>query len=250
MATKEFYIRSASETDARGPFTIEQLLSLAETGGVTPETLYYEAMEEKWVVISDNTELFVQIFPEKKKLTLKKDQKITSLNKPNNELQASIEVTDMLAAAEGRTHETADKSYHLVMADRCAKFGLWGMVLTMLLAMSAEVFPSIDGFLNFTPAKLLESPLVILGVVDLVIALFLLLGIVALYPVVRFRAMLGLGFFGFVYYTQGQPLHLAAAIAGSVGLYILTIFLSYVPIGLGLLLGIGGMGTLAYMAIF
>ena len=34
MATQEFYIRSATETEARGPFTQEQLSSLTEAGQV------------------------------------------------------------------------------------------------------------------------------------------------------------------------------------------------------------------------
>ena len=41
MATQEFYIRTASETEAHGPFTQEQLISLAEAGKVDPQTLYY-----------------------------------------------------------------------------------------------------------------------------------------------------------------------------------------------------------------
>ena len=32
--TQEFYIREASENEARGPFNMEQLVSLAETGQV------------------------------------------------------------------------------------------------------------------------------------------------------------------------------------------------------------------------
>jgi len=40
MATQEFYVRNESETEARGPFNLEQLLSLAENGQVTAETLY------------------------------------------------------------------------------------------------------------------------------------------------------------------------------------------------------------------
>ena len=43
MATQEFYIRNASETEARGPFNLEQMVSLAEAGQVTADTLYYEA---------------------------------------------------------------------------------------------------------------------------------------------------------------------------------------------------------------
>ena len=71
MATQEFYIRSASETEARGPFTQEHLLSLSENGQITKETLFYDANSEQWVRIGDNTELTELIFPERKALKLK-----------------------------------------------------------------------------------------------------------------------------------------------------------------------------------
>ena len=35
MATEEIYIRSEAETEARGPFNLEQLVSLADNGQVT-----------------------------------------------------------------------------------------------------------------------------------------------------------------------------------------------------------------------
>lgn len=54
MDTQEFYIRHASETDARGPYNLEEMVSLAETGSVTVETLYYDATTERWAVIGDN----------------------------------------------------------------------------------------------------------------------------------------------------------------------------------------------------
>lgn len=246
MPTQEFYIRNASETDARGPFTMEQLISLAETGQVTPETLYYEAQSEQWMSIGDNAEIKEAVFPEKKKLALKKDAKVAMLNK-ESETHPGIDVGDMLAAAEGRTKDTEDKSAHLVMADRCAKFGIWGGILMLLLAAVGEIAPSIDVLTNFSIGGLLKAPLVILGVFDIVLGLLLLLGVIAMYPVVRFRAMLGLGFLGFLFWTQNQNVHLAAAAAGSVGLYVSTVFLSYIPLGIGLLLGIGGMGALSYL---
>ena len=77
MATQEFYIRSASETEARGPFSVEQLVSLAETGQVTPETLYYDANAEKWIVIGESAEVHALVFPEKRKLTVKKDAQVS-----------------------------------------------------------------------------------------------------------------------------------------------------------------------------
>ena len=64
MDTQEFYIRHASETEARGPFSLEQLVSLAETGSVTAETLYYDATREQWVVIGESPTVKAAVFPE------------------------------------------------------------------------------------------------------------------------------------------------------------------------------------------
>ncbi len=248
MATQEFYIRSASETEARGPFSVEQLISLAETGGVTPETLYYDANAEKWIVIGENAEVRALVFPEKKKLTIKKDAQVASLNQ-ESDARAPISVHEMLAAAEGRTEDTKDWSAGMVMADRCAKLGLWGCIVMLLVAAAAEILPSIDVLTKFTSAGLLNAPLVILGVIDVFLAVLLLLGVVSMYPFIRFRAMLGLGFLGFIFWTRGEPTLLLAALAGSVGLYMCTVFVSYVPIFIGLALGLVGMGGLAYFFI-
>ncbi|MBI5381407.1 MAG: DUF4339 domain-containing protein [Opitutae bacterium] len=246
MATQEFYIRSASETEARGPFSVEQLVSLAEAGQVTAETLYYDAGNEQWLVLGDNAEIKALIFPEKKKLTIKKDPKIATLNKESTDTQAQISVHDMLAAAEGKTEDTQDKSAGLVMADRCAKAGTWGCIAMLIIAAAAEILPLIEVLTKFSLSGLLGAPLVILGLLDVFLAVVLMLGVVSMYPFVRFRAMLGIGFLGFLFWTQGQSTPLLAAVAGSIGLYFSTVFMSYATLGIALVLGLGGMGGLAY----
>ena len=88
MATQEFYIRNASETEAHGPFTLEQLVSLAEAGKVDPQTLYYEAGTEQWIVIGANADLKAVIFPEKRRLTIKPKDSIHSVNAPPDSASA------------------------------------------------------------------------------------------------------------------------------------------------------------------
>lgn len=249
MATKEFYIRNASETDARGPFSIEQLISLAEAGQVMPETLYYEATSEQWLSIGDDTELRPLIFPEKKKLQVKRDSRIPTLNKAK-ESDQPIDVVDMLAAAEGRTSDTRDRRSILMAADRCAKAGMYGAVLMLLLGVAIEVLPSIDLLTTFEWKNLIIAPTLVFGVLDLVLAVILSLGVVQLYPVIRGRAMLGVGFLGFLYYAAGEPRMAMAAVAGSLGMYGCTIFLSYLPMGLCLAMGFGGFGWLTYLLVF
>lgn len=248
MAMQEFYIRNATETEARGPYNLEQITSLAETGQVTPDTLYYDAGTEQWVSIGNNIEVKAVIFPEKKKLGVKKDVKVATLNK-ESENAAPITVNDMLAAAEGKTADTKDKSDIAIAMGRCAKIGMWSCVVGLLLAAAAQILPHADLVAAMDPAKIVTQPLVILGLVDVVLALLLALGVVSLYPFVRFRAALGLGFFGFIFWTQGHPAPLLAVTAGSVGLYLCTIVLSYLPTFIAAALTLLGMGGFAYYAL-
>ncbi len=249
MATQEFYIRNASETEARGPFTIEQLVSLAKAGQVTADTLYYDANAERWLALGSDLTIKAAIFPEKKKLVIKKAVRVNTLNK-TTETQAPIEVTDMLAAAEGRTADTRDRGHNYAMAERCAKAGLYGCMVMLILAAATEILPSIEIIVDFSPDKLLTAPIVALGLLDMALVVLMFLGVVATYPFLRFRAMFGLGFLGLFYWLQRDHLSLAASVAGSLGLYCSTIFLSYLPTTLALIFGLAGFGSLVYLHIF
>jgi hypothetical protein len=249
MATQEFYIRSASETEARGPFNLEQVTSLADAGQVTLETLYYDAANEKWVAIGENPEVKAAVFPEKKKLVIKKDVKIAALNKEATDTTVPITVNDMLAAAEGKTSDTKGKSDPAIAMARCARIGMWSAIIGLILAAVGEVLPSIDVVTSMDVAKIIQQPLVILGAIDVFLALMLVLGMVSLYPFVRFRAALGLGFIGLIFWTQGMATPLLALAAGSAGLYLCTVFVSYIPIALAALLVLAGMGGFAWFSL-
>lgn len=248
MATQEFYIRTASETEAHGPFTQEQLTSLAEAGKVDPQTLYYEATTEQWVTISSNPDLRLAIFPEKKRLTIKPKDRIATLNE-GPDTNPPITVTDMLAAAEGRTADTRDKRDRTVSMERVAKYGRYACTIMLLASAITLLLPSIDLIASLDTAKLILEPFVYLGVLDLGLALLLMLGMVSLYPFIRFRAMLALGFLGLIFWSQGQMVPLIAVAAGSAGLYLTTVFLSYAGLGLSIGLGLTGMVGLAYFLL-
>jgi hypothetical protein len=244
MATQEIYIRNATETEARGPFTAPQIADLAEAGQVTAETLIYDAATEQWVALSTDAELMSVVFPEKKKLTLKA-KAITSLNSPTEESRP-IAVGDMLAAAEGRTADTRGKSDPEASMARAAKIGMLGALGTLVFAAAAEILPSTDALISMEGEKILAQPLVILGVIDVALAILLGLGMTVLYPFVRFRAALGLGLMGFIYYAQEQPMALLSVIIGSVGLYLCTLVVSLIPAIVAVVAGVGGMGMLAW----
>lgn len=245
MATQEFYIRNESDTEARGPFTLEQLGSLIDSGQLTTATLYYEINTEQWTPISANAELKAALFPEKKKLTVRPKEKLETLNK-SAEGAAPITVTDMLAAAEGRTADTKDKQDPAAAMARAAGIGRFAAIAALVIASAGEMLPSVDAIMAMDMAKLMESPLVILGVIDLFLAVVLGLGVVSVYPFVRFRAALGLGFLGFIFWTHGQSLPFLTVLAGSVGLYLSTVFVSLLPIIIAAILAVGGFALVSW----
>lgn len=244
MATQEIYIRNATETEARGPFNVQQMSDLAEAGQVSGDTLVYDANTEQWVALNANAELMSAVFPEKKKLVLKAKE-IKTLNKPDENAKA-ITVNDMLAAAEGRTDDTKGKADPEIAMMRAAKIGMFGALFTLIAAAAAEILPSTDALLSMDPAKVLANPLIILGLLDVFLAVMLGLGTVSLYPVVRFRAALGLGLIGFFFYAQGLSAPLLQVAAGSVGLYFCTIVTGMIPAVIAAVAGVGGMGALAW----
>ena len=245
MAIEEIYIRRETETEARGPFNLEQLTSLADTGQVTAETLYYNATNEQWTAVGTSEELMAAIFPQRKKLKIKSKVKMDMLNKENDSA-APITVDEMLAAAEGRTAETAGKQDPALAMARAAAIGRWSVIVMLLLCIAGEVLPAVDDVMSMDLAKILPHPLVFFGAADLVLATLLGLGVVSLYPFIRFRAALGFGFIGFIFWTNGQPLPLLALAGGSFGLYCSTIFVSYLPVFVCAGLGLAGLGSVAW----
>ena len=248
MVPQEFYIRSETETEARGPFNLDQVMSLAEAGQVTAETLYYDATTEQWVAVGANAEVKSAVFPERKKLVIKRDTKVATLNKESDSA-APISVNDMLAAAEGRTEDTKDKSDPAIAMAKCAKIGMWAAIVALFLAAAGEILPVADQLTTMKPEQLVEHPLVILGALDIVLALLLILGVISFYPFVRFRAAFGFGFIGLVYWTQGMHVPLLAVAAGSAGLYLSTIFVTYAPTTIAAGLAVAGMGGFAWFAL-
>jgi hypothetical protein len=247
MAMQELYIRNATETEARGPFSAAQVADLAEAGQVTAATLVYDATTEQWVELGSQPELMAAVFPEKKKLSLKAKE-IKTLNRPDEDVKP-ITVGEMLDQAEGRTDDTKGKSDPQIAMMRAAKIGMYGAIATLVIAAAGAILPATDVLLAPETGKLLAQPLVVLGVADLALAVLLGLGVTSLYPVIRFRAALGFGLLGFMFFAQGQTVPLLAALAGSAGLYLCTVFVSVVPAAVAAAAGVGGMGLLAWQLL-
>ena len=247
MAAQEFYIREASETEARGPFNLEQLVSLADTGQVTIETLWYDPMVEDWAVIAASDELKSALFPEKRKLRMKVKE-VIPVQKSTDSV-APITVEDMLAGAEGRTADTKDKKDPAIAQAQAARIGMWAAVACLVLAAAGEILPSADAIAAMDVGKLLGQPLAFLGALDLFVAIMLGLGVDSFYPVVRFRAAAGLGLFGFVFFAQGMPVPLLAVLAASAGLYFATVWVDMLPVVVASALGVVGAAGAAYFLL-
>jgi hypothetical protein len=245
--TQEFYIRKATETDARGPFTLEQLSSLAENGQVDPDTYYYEAASETWATISGNPALMENLFPEKRSLRVKAktDAQVKALNTVS-ESDRPITVNDMLLAAEGRTPDTKDKADPAIARGRAAGVGLYAAMGILFVSAAAYILPHIDILVSLDLGAILHAPLLLLGLLELALGLCLALGAIGAYPAVRFAAMLGFGFTGALYYLNGDIVPLAFAAAAGFGLFLCTIFLSLPTVLVAAVIGFVGACGLAH----
>jgi len=243
--TQEFYIRKATETDARGPFTLEQLSSLAETGQVDADTYYYDAAAENWVVINSNPGLMEALYPAKKSLRVKpkSEAQVKTLNTVTND-DRPITVNDMLLAAEGRTPDTKDKADPAIAEGRAAVFGLYAAMGILFVTALAYILPHIDIILALNLGGILKNPLCLFGVLNLALGACLALGAVGVYATVRFAAMLGFGFTAAVFYLQGEPLPLAFSAAAGIGLFFCTLLVNLPGVILAATLGfIGACGV-------
>jgi hypothetical protein len=242
MPAQEYYVRGINDTDARGPFTMEQLISLAEAGQLTIEAYYYDTASEQWLAIANNPEMKLTIWPEKKQLSFKAAE-FRPVNQQGPD-DKPITVEQFLAAAEGKTEETKGRKDSSIRIMQAAIWGTRAAAITMIISAAAMVFPSINLIQAMEFEKLFGKPLVILGLLDVLLGILLFLGMISLYPFVRFRAMFGLGFLGLLFWIQGNPTGMIALGTGCAGLYFCTIFLNYVPLGVAMLAGICGMAAL------
>jgi len=249
MAAPEYYVRGLNDPEARGPFSLEQLSSLAETGQVTPDTYFYDATTEQWLLLGGNAELKAKLWPERKKLGFKQAE-FKTVNKELKEGERPILVEEFLAAAEGKTEETKGKKDKNLQMMHAAIWGTRGAAVILLLSAAVLTLPSVDQISALDYLKLADRPLVFLGLADAVLGVLLLLGVTSIYPLVRLRAMFGLGFMGFLLWTQGNPNATLAVAATTVGLYFSTIFLSYIPLAVTVLTGLGGLAALAGMTLY
>ncbi|MFW5883193.1 MAG: hypothetical protein ACOCVG_02395 [Verrucomicrobiota bacterium] len=253
MDQKEFYIRSGAEDSPRGPYRLDQLVSLGEAKQIDRETLYYDAKQEDWVAIGDQEELVQKVFPEKKRLSLARDRQELREQERAREMEEAeedgVDVDEMLAAAEGRTEETK----HLRHKERTEN--LAALLITPLLgvimlfsggALLYPFIPDIQAAIADQEWMGLVNPILIIGLIDLLLALLLFLSMTDIFGLLRARAMLGAGFFGYVFWVAGSPELVGAVVAISLAAFVCTLTLRLGVVLLALVAGLLGGAYLAF----
>ncbi len=244
MSNQEYYIRKLEENEARGPFNMEQLTSLAENGQVDDSTLYYDAAREEWSPVSNDKALFDTLFPAKKNLRVRSKENIPTLNTVSVD-DRPITVGDMLAAADGRTEETKDHADPAIAQAQAAQIGLYSALACTVICGAAFTLPHIALVLSLDLGAMLNAPIVFLGILFLALGIILALGSTEAYPYVRFTAMLSLGFVGTLLYFDGHHFPVLSAASAAIGLYLSTILINIPGAMLAATLGLLGSVGLA-----
>jgi hypothetical protein len=243
---QEYYIRNPDSDESRGPFTVDQLMSLGETGHITLETYIYNHDTEEWELLEHSPELKAAIFPEKKRLTMKAKGEFESLNKGELDIPP-ITINDLLAAAEGNTEETKHRKKEGVWREKAVGAAMYLSGLVLLISAIGLIWLQREAVFAFDLERMIASPLVIFAVLDLAVALLLFLQSSSVYPFIRFRSMAGAGFFLFFFWAVGHPLIGVLAALGSLGLFCLTIFVEKVPFLTSA--GIAALGMLGFLIL-
>jgi len=252
----DYYIRTPDHESSRGPFDIEKLLTLAEASQVNENTLYYDEEKEEWIPFALNPELFAQIFPKREKLSLKTVNAQDAAATEDDERDASggegIDVEHMLAAAEGVTEETKHLKKRAKSFDKAASLATNGIGIAFLLSAFSLIFPQFEIikllYEEGTYTQILNHPFLIVGIFDLFMALFLFLAITEIFPLLRTRGMLTLGFGLYVGWAVGDPTIMLASAVGGFGIFFATIAQSYSTMIIALVCSILGNGSLAFLA--
>lgn len=255
----DYYIRTPENDRSRGPFDVDKLHSLAEAGQVTANTLYYDETKEEWVPIGANADLKAAIFPERKRLSLsigkepksKEDDDEAEEEKEEDERH---DVADMLAAADGETEDTQHLKKERESFEKAALIAPMGLALIMMASAVFLLFPhlaTIQSALggNGSITSLFGYPFLLIAFYDLIVALALLLAVTEVYPFVRGRMMLGLGFGAYMGWALQAPELILAFFLAGIGPFWATLAKRVSLMILALSLGIVGNGFLAYLSL-
>lgn len=248
----DYYIRTADNSGSRGPLDEDKLLTLAEAGQIDANTLYFDEDKEEWIPIALNETLNAAVFPQAKKLTLKR--KTSTQEAPiDDDEPEGIDIEEMLAAAEGDTEETKHQVAEQKSKDRAASIASSGIGLIVIATALVFILPHLEVAEKRIAAgaytSLLNFPFLIVGLLDLMLGALLLLAVTAVYPLVRARAMIGFGFGLYLGWTLRDPWLLSAWLLSTGGLFAATLVSRLYLMLSALTAGAIGTGYLIYMVL-
>lgn len=250
----DYYIRTPDQDESRGPFDPIKLQTLAEAGQISENSLYYDETKEEWVPIALNKELHAQVFPKREKLELK-------IQKQKEQLAAEQALKDpgghsveaMLDAAEGNTAEKKAIKQREQSFQKAASLSAPGLGIMMMASAAFLLYPHYSIILDTVQggayAKLINFPFILIGLFDFIMGIFLFLAVTEVYPILRGRAMLTLGFGAYIGWSLGDPILMGVSIFAGLGIFLATIAQRQSIMYIALLVGIGGNAFLAYLAI-
>ena len=254
----EYYIKQPDTDHTRGPLTLEQMVSLAETGSIDEDTLLYDEVTEKWKPFSSYPELVPVVFPEKRVLSLNRKEEAPTEKEVIDEIavgrnKPKISAEGILAAASGDTKSTKRVGNLRRSREKAAGMAVPGIGTLLLITAISLIYPAktvvMHSIEDQTFMKAIANPLVLIGVIDLVFAGLVYMGVTSIFPVIRACAAIACGFMIYLFWAWDSPLLMMISLLMNGGLFISTISTRYFWMLLGLALGITGATTLAYAGI-
>lgn len=257
----EYFIRAPEDETASGPFSMDALQTLAEAGKLTPDHYFFNHKLESWIMFKGDEAMMANVFPQRKKLSLRRKtaEEIESLN-AGEEAIPEVKVEEVLAAAEGHTDETRHVRTRRQWRERAAALSVPLLAIMLLVSAASVLYPSwniIQALLDGKDGalrQLFERPVVFIGAIDLLMGIFLLLNATEIFPLIRFRAMIGAGFFAVVYaaeYINGDPVGIwmaCCSIGFGLGVYICTLTLNFQLMVIAATVGLAGAGGIFWFS--
>jgi len=249
----DYYIRTPEQDESRGPFDITKLRTLAEAGQVHENTLYYDEDKEEWMPIALNEFLMMEVFPKREKLNLDIKMREESTESPHSrEKESEINVEDLLKAAEADTEETRHLKRNRKSFERSVAVASMTLGFIMILSAVSFIVPHMaviqaaGGEKFYT--NLLNYPFLLVGVFDLIMSVLVMLAVTEIYPLLRGRSMLGLGFGLYVGWALGDPMIMLGFGLGGLGVFMITVSQKFSITVAAIAMGILGNGLLLYLA--
>ena len=159
----------------------------------------------------------------------------------------------MLAVAENDTANARKKRKKEASYRQAVSLVSNGLCLIMLLSAVTLIVPHLDAIRDIIEAQkiylLFNYPLIILGIVDLLLAIYVYFGDQKLYPFIRARAMFTLGFGAYVGWAIGDLYGLLASVSFGLGIILATLAKNFSLSLIAVVLGFAGSAFLAYLAM-